>query len=75
MLPISLSSSGTWSVGLVWTEVLFDGDLLVGERALLTPLIGDGLANLQDVKIKAATNALIYSIGMRKSRQAFLGTW
>ena len=47
----------TCSVGLVLTEVLA-GDLLVGERALLTPLIGDGLAcaNLPEVKIKAATN-------------------
>jgi len=33
----------TSSVGLVWTELLA-GDVLVGERALLTPLIGDGLA-------------------------------
>ena len=52
------------------------GDLLVGERALLTPLIGDGLAcaNLQDVEIKAATSALVYSIDKRKNRKAFLDT-
>ena len=62
----------TSSVGLVWTELLA-GDVLVGERALLTPLIGDGLAwaNLQDVKIKAATSTLVYSIDKKKNRKAF----
>ena len=57
LLTWSPDDPDTWSTGLLWIEA-FAGDLLVGERALLTPLIGDGLAcaNLQEVKIKAATN-------------------
>merc|ERR1719234_2310314 len=43
LLRDSPDDPDTWSVALVWTE-LFAGDCLVGERALLTPLIGDGLA-------------------------------